>query len=180
MTGQQLDPHDAAWLRMGRPTNLMVVNSVMWFDEQLDWEAVRTVLTGRLVNRFPRFSQRVVEHGTSASWELDQDFDLERHLHQVTLPAPGRRADLQRYVNSTLHRPLRPDRPLWELHLVDGYNGAGSAVVFRIHHCIADGIALMRVMMSLTDDPRDAALADLAEPDSVDHHSGPLPALAHL
>jgi len=68
---------------------------------------------------------------------------------------------LESYVSSTLHHPLPAGQPLWEVHLIEGYNGSGSALISRIHHCIADGIALTRVMMSLTDDPNEAALADV-------------------
>ena len=46
--------------------------------------------------------------------------------------------------------PLDPARPLWQFHLVDNYDG-GSALIARIHHCYADGIALVRVMLSMTD-----------------------------
>ena len=46
--------------------------------------------------------------------------------------------------------PLDPARPRWQFHLVDNYDG-GSAVIARIHHCYADGIALVRVMLSMTD-----------------------------
>ena len=50
--------------------------------------------------------------------------------------------------------PLPPARPLWQFHLVERYDG-GSALVVRIHHCYADGIALVRVMLSMTDAARD-------------------------
>jgi WS/DGAT/MGAT family acyltransferase len=156
---------DAAWLHMDRPTNLMVVNSVMWFDEPLDWDDVRALVHRRLLARFPRFSQRVVQARGSVWWEDVANFDPEPHLHHVTLKQPGDRATLERYVSSLLADPLPLDRPLWDLYLVDGYHGdggtTGSALLSRIHHCVADGIALMRVMLSLTDDPVEAAGAQL-------------------
>ena len=49
---------DAAWLHMDRPTNLMIVNSVMWFDEPVDWTRCRRTFAERVVERFPRFRQR--------------------------------------------------------------------------------------------------------------------------
>ena len=42
------------------------------------------------------------------------------------------------------------ERPLWQFHLIDGYEG-GSALIARVHHCIGDGIALISVMMAITD-----------------------------
>ena len=57
----RLSSADAAWLHMDRPTNLMVINSVLLFDEPVDWERVKEVTQPRLVDRYPRFRQRVVE-----------------------------------------------------------------------------------------------------------------------
>ena len=173
-----MDAGDAAWLHMDRPFNRMIVNTVMWFDEPLDWDAVRTLLRERLVERYPRFSQRIVEVPALAWWEDVPSFDMSAHLHHSTLPAPGGRAELEHYVSSLLHQRLPLQQPLWELHLIDGYNGRGSAIVARIHHCIADGIALSRVMMSLTDDPSEAANADVNT--TARHRGGPLTTLAGL
>jgi diacylglycerol O-acyltransferase / wax synthase len=154
MNRHRMSPIDAAWLHMDRPDNRMIVTSVMWFDEQLDWGAVREVLRSRLLRRYPRFTQRVVEVPALAWWvDADEQFDLEDHLHHVRLPAPGGKRELQAFVSSLQHHHLPLYRPLWELHLVDGYRDGGSAIVARIHHCIADGIALSRVLMSLTDAP---------------------------
>ena len=52
---------DAAWLHMDRPTNLMVINSVMLFDEPVDWERVKQLTQERMVDAYPRFRQRPVE-----------------------------------------------------------------------------------------------------------------------
>ena len=137
---------------MDRPTNLMIINSVLWFGEPLDWGRARRVLVERIVEPFPRFSQLVHEGGvlSGPSWEDDPDFDVENHLHRFALPAPGDQAVLQEIVSDLVVRPLDRSRPLWEIILLEGYDG-GCALLVRMHHCIADGIALARVMMSLTD-----------------------------
>jgi len=150
MSRERMSHADAAWLRMDSPTNLMVVNSVLWFDEPIDESALRSVLSERLVGRFRRFRQRAVEdHGIW--WEDDPDFDLTRHLQHLELPPPRGRHELEALVASYLTVPLDRSRPLWELYVLDGYYG-GTALFFRMHHCIADGIALTRVLLSLTDD----------------------------
>jgi WS/DGAT/MGAT family acyltransferase len=180
MTRHRMSAPDAAWLHMERPANRMIVTSVMWFDEPLDWDAVRTVIEQRLVAPYPRFTQRVAERPAMAWWEDVEDFDLDAHLHRARLPDPGHRADLETFVSGLLHRPLAVHRPLWEAYFVDGYHGRASALVLRIHHCIADGIALARVMMSLTDDPGEAASAGVAPAAREPSPLGVLPALAHL
>ncbi len=140
---------DAAWLHMDRPTNLMVINSVLWFDEPVDWDAYADVIQERLIERFDRFSQRPVEGTTGPHWQ-DTEVDLELHLHRVALPAPGDRRALETFVSDRVATPLDRSRPLWEAYLIDGFNG-GAAVLMRMHHSIADGIALARVMLTLTD-----------------------------
>jgi WS/DGAT/MGAT family acyltransferase len=141
---------DAAWLHMDRPTNLMVINSVLWFDDPVDWDAYRELVRERLVERFDRFRQRPVEGIAGPHWE-DVEIDLDLHFHHVALPSPGDRQALEEFVSDRAATPLDRSRPLWDVYLIDGY-GDGAAVLTRMHHCIADGIALARVMLTLTED----------------------------
>ena len=164
---------DAAWLHMDRPTNLMIIHSVFWFDRPVDWERMRDTIQDRLVDAYPRFRQRVVgSHvpGRPPHWEDDPDYDIRNHIHHLGLPAPGGQTQLQELVSDLMTRPLDHSRPLWEMYAIDGY-GEGAAVVTRMHHCIADGIALARVMLSLTDSAPDAGVAPL--PPEVERHGGP-------
>lgn len=150
MSRHRMDPADVAWLHMDRPANRMIVTSVMWTDQPLDWTQVRALVRDRLVAVYPPFSQRVVEFTSLAWWEDVPDFDLSDCIVSHTLPGPGDRDALADYVSSLLHHPLPLHLPLWQLHFVDNYLG-GSAIVARIHHCVADGMALARVLLSLCD-----------------------------
>jgi diacylglycerol O-acyltransferase len=147
--GGRLPRADVAFLHMDRPTNLMVINFVMLFDEQLDRERLRTVIDGRLIERYPRFSQLVVEGRGGPSFAPDPSFDLDLHLLRRELPDAGDPA-LQEHVGELIALPLARSKPLWEMHLLDRPDGR-CAVLVRIHHCIVDGIALAQVMLSLTD-----------------------------
>jgi WS/DGAT/MGAT family acyltransferase len=170
---------DAAWLRMDRPENLMVIHAVMWFDEQPDWDRLREVIRERLVEPYPRFRQRAVGGAPVVgrpAWEDDPAFDLDLHLHRVALPEPGDDAALQAFVADRMVVPLDHSRPLWEYHLIDGYRG-GAAVLARIHHAIADGVALARVMLSLTDATPEDTGPPLTPPDTGHPHRGPLDAV---
>ncbi|MGB2851729.1 MAG: wax ester/triacylglycerol synthase family O-acyltransferase [Solirubrobacterales bacterium] len=165
---------DAAWLHMDQPTNLMVITGALWFEEPVDWERAREVLRTRLVEPFPRFRQRVVEGSTPLSgphWEDDERFDLDLHIHRVALPAPGDRTALQELVADLMAEPLDPSKPLWHFHFVEGLE-QGAAIVTRMHHCIADGIALARVLLSLTDEAPDEVGID--PPAEGDRRGGPL------
>ena len=121
---------DAAWLRMDRPTNLMIVNSVLWFDAPVDWERCRAVFLDRLVARFDRFRQRAVDGLPLAGphWEDDPDFDPDLHFHHVSLPAPHDRAALEEFIGDRASTPLDHSRPLWEVYLIDDF-GSGCAIL---------------------------------------------------
>lgn len=145
---------DAAWLRMEEPTNLMMITAVLWFDEPPDWERLQIVLRERLVERFPRFRQRLaMSAGLLAApyWEDDPAFDLQAHLGRLAVPPPGDRDALEALVSQWMSTPLDRARPLWQVHLIDDF-GQGSALLVRIHHALADGISLARVLLSLMDE----------------------------
>jgi diacylglycerol O-acyltransferase / wax synthase len=157
MARHSMPAADAAWLHMDRAANPMVVNSLIWFDEPLDWQRAREVFRERIVERFPRFRQRVAEPLGRPAFEDDPEFDLDQHMHRLALPAPGDQCTLQELVSDLITPPLDRSRPLWHAYLMEGF-GDGCALLMRIHHCIADGIALARVMLSLTDDAPDAGI----------------------
>ncbi len=144
---------DAAWLGMEDPTNLMMVSGVMVLDGPLDMKRMRLVLDRRLAP-FNRFHQRVVRPRTRAGiahWEDDPNFDVDNHVSHIALPAPAGDVALRSLVSDLMSAPLDLTKPLWHIHVIDGYDGR-SVVLARIHHSIADGIALVRVLLGLTDE----------------------------
>lgn len=152
---------DTAWLRMDMPTNLMVIVGVLMFEGRLEPARVKRTLERRFL-AYRRFRQRAVQDPTGAWWEDDADFDIDSHVHQVALPGKAGKAELQAYVSDLASTPLDATKPLWQFHLVDNFDG-GSALVMRIHHCYADGIALVQVMLSMTERSARASLALPAE-----------------
>jgi len=82
-------------------------------------------------------------------WEDDPLFDLRSHLHRIALPAPGDDQALQEVLSHLISTPLDRARPLWEIHLIENY-GNGCVLLFRLHHCLADGMALLHVLRSMT------------------------------
>jgi len=144
---------DTAWLRMDRPSNLMMICGVLSFGEQLTLARLKSTLSDRFL-RFKRFRQRPTQTATGAYWEEDADFDIDAHVRRVTLRGAAGKVELETLVSGLMATPLDPSKPLWQFDLVEGYEG-GSAVVVRIHHCYADGIALIQVMLSMTDADRE-------------------------
>lgn len=148
---RRLGVQDALWLEMDRPNNLMVVDSVMWTSDPLDWDRVHTVLDERMAGRYSVFRSRAVRDGDrSWWWEEDESFDLADHVSVVTLDDPDDPRSLQRLVSRQRTQMLDRDRPLWHSVWVDRY-GPGSAIITRTHHAIADGIRMVELAMSLFD-----------------------------
>ncbi len=149
---------DLAWLRMEHPTNLMMVTGILTFEERVEEGRLRAVLEERML-AFDRFSMRVIDPRlplVPAYWEDDPTFDINSHIHLVALPEPAGHDELQTMASDLMSTPLDYSKPLWNVHLVENYQG-GSAVIVRLHHCIADGMALVYVLLSMTDFAPDGA-----------------------
>lgn len=155
MVRKRLSRVDTAWLRMEDPTNLMMITGIIVLGAPVDYEQLRLLIQHRLL-RFDRFRQRVVHPALGGPyWADDPDFDLSYHLQRTTLPPPGDQAALQDIASLLASRQLDLSKPLWQLHLIEEY-GEGCALICRLHHCIGDGMALVHVLLSLTDAEPDA------------------------
>jgi diacylglycerol O-acyltransferase len=149
---------DAAWLHMDSPTNLAVITGVITFSGRVDIDRLRNTL-GKRLSLHKRFRQRVGKPAHAFGlprWELDPEFGLDRHIQPLYLPEPADFAILQQTVGEMMSQPLDPDRPLWVFYLVENY-AQGAALIGRLHHCIADGLALVQLMLSTADLEPDAA-----------------------
>ena len=143
---------DNFWLHMDHPANLMIITGIMEFKETIEYEKARKTLEDRLC-AFDRFRQRVILPISGvgpASWEFDPYFDIRSHFQRVALPAPGGKAELQCMVSDLMTVPMDRTKPLWSCHLIENYKN-GCALFFRLHHCIADGISLVYVLLSTAD-----------------------------
>ncbi len=142
------------------PKQPMIINAVLVFGgPPLELDRVRQLVRGRVLSHpsMARFSQRLVADRHAASgyaWEPDAHFELERHVFAVPpSEAPHSEAELQVWLAELVAEPLPRDRPLWALLLVEDFAGGGSALVFRCHHVVGDGIVMSGVLLQLLMDP---------------------------
>ena len=147
---ERMSPLDTAWLRMDRPANPMVITGVLIVEGPVDLDRLEEHLAARFL-AIPRFRQRAETRGAEYWWAGDPHFERQRHIRRVRLPGKGDKEELQRYIAELASEPLDKTRPLWQLRLVEHYEGSGAAVVIRIHHAIGDGMALIGVILSITD-----------------------------
>jgi len=148
--GVPLSPVDLAWLRMDEPANRMHVHGVLILDGDVSSADVARILGERFA-RIPRFMQRIADHWGNMEWVDDADFDVSRHVFEQHLHAPGSDRVLTTAIERHLHEGLDRAHPLWAFHVLRGYQHDETVVLARIHHAIGDGVALMMVLLAMTD-----------------------------
>ncbi len=168
MPRRPLTSVDTAWWRMEDPTNLMMITGVMVFGAPIDYEQLKATFQYGLFG-FDRFRQRIVQSACGGFyWEEDPNLDIGYHVQRATLSSPGDQAALQELASVLASTQLDLSHPLWQIHLVENYRG-GCALVCRLHHCIGDGLALVHVLLSLTDSKPDTSWP-LHEPEQRRRH----------
>ena len=156
LSGERMTKVDTAWLRMDSESNLMMIVGVWIMTPSITHAQLCNRIEERLL-KYPRFTQRVVQDSAGATWVKDTKFDIRQQVVLEKLGTSSKKHSnvqqeraLQDRVADLAVTPLDKKRPLWQFHLVEDYQG-GAALIVRIHHCIADGIALISVTQSLVD-----------------------------
>ena len=156
---RQLTSVDAQFLALESPRQTGHVGSLLMLDPstapggELTLEAFQAVIAARLAV-VPPLRWRLVEvpfgldHGY---WIEDPDFDLDFHVRELALPAPGTDAMLAEQVARIVARPLDRARPLWEIYLLHGVHGDQMAVLTKIHHALIDGMSGAEILGALLD-----------------------------
>ena len=149
---------DAEFLHVEDGIGHMHIAGVCTFDGPPPAFAELERLMSSKLHLIPRYRQRVrqvpLELGRPV-WSDDPHFELGYHLRHTALPAPGDDAALCRLMGRVMSQPLDRDRPLWEIWLVEGLADGRWALLFKVHHCLVDGIAgvgLLTAVLDLTPD----------------------------
>ena len=120
---------------------------------RLDMQTVSTLLRERL-HLLPPLRWRLVEVPLGLDlpyWTEDPDFDLDFHVRETALPAPGDDRQLAETVARLFGRPLDRRRPLWELYVIHGLTEGRVALLTKIHHSVVDGISGNEIMAAVLD-----------------------------
>lgn len=152
MTRDRLSNIDTALLQLDDPTNLMMAAAILLFSAPVEFERLQATFEARLLS-MRRFRQRIVWPTFGPGhpyWVDDLDFDLNYHVQRVVLPAPGDQAALHDAVSLLASTPLDLTRSPWQVHLVENYDKC-CALVLRFHHSLADGMAIVHVILSMSD-----------------------------
>jgi WS/DGAT/MGAT family acyltransferase len=149
----------AGLLYLERPDAPLTVAALATLSGGLGREELVRELEGRL-HRLPRLMQRPVPFPFDLmypSWEDAPQFRAADHVYHWGLPGGEGEATLRELVAQLVAQPLRPDRPLWEMHLVDGLPGGRCALLLKVHHCLLEGVASTRMLELLLGRPGERA-----------------------
>lgn len=141
---------DNYWFRQDRPYNHLTINAMWIMADRVDLERLQKHIETRWVTAHRRWKQRPVYYSTGTYWETDTHFEISNHVRRVGLPGAQGKEELEEFVSNLVSTPMDPTKPLWDWHLVQDYQG-GSVLIPRFHHCYADGIALIQVLLEATD-----------------------------
>ena len=161
---ERLHTLDAEFLHLEDGVGHLHIAGISVFEGPPATEAELTALLAAKLHLIPRYRQRVrsvpLELGRPV-WVDDPHFNLAYHLRYTALPAPGDDAALCRLMGRLMSQALDPDRPLWEIWLVEGLADGRWALIFKVHHCMVDGIAGVGLLTALLDIDPDAPLPDV-------------------
>jgi diacylglycerol O-acyltransferase len=150
--GDRLSWGDTVFLHLEREGMPLNVACVCVFEGEIPFKACVQFVESKLP-LIPRYLKRVVPPPLNIglpSWEFDPTFDIRRHLREVTLKH-GTDVELKTLAGKILSTVMDRQHPLWDLTLVHGLKGDRSGLIFRLHHCLADGIAGVGIMNVLMD-----------------------------
>lgn len=159
---EQLTPLDAGFLEVedSDPHVSLAVGAVSIIEGPAPTYHEFVEVIAARVSSIPRCRQVLRTHPLDLRpphWVDDPHFDISRHLHRLALPDPGGNAELFEMIATLMERRLDRERPLWDCCFIEGLADNRWAVLTKIHHCIADGIATTQVLAKFSDNGADTS-----------------------
>lgn len=160
---ETLEGLDAAFLALETPTVHLHIGAVLvlgppegrrsLFSPGTRFVQIRRLVGSRL-HLAPVLRQRAMRAPLAMHrpvWVDDPHFTLDDHVRRLRLPEPGGTAELHEVVGDLLSQPLPPDRPLWQLAVVEGLGGERTALIFKVHHALLDGVSGAELLAAFLD-----------------------------
>jgi WS/DGAT/MGAT family acyltransferase len=146
-----LDPLDSAFITLESPGAPLHIAAVLELDHPASgpvdalttFEEIKALVAARL-HEIPKLTKRILRTPFDLAWPVwvdDPEFDLDEHVLRRACPSPGGEAELDALVGRIMATELPPDRPLWEVCVVEGLADGRTALILKIHHALADGVS---------------------------------------
>jgi len=160
---ERLSALDAEFLHLEDGAVHMHIAGACVFDDPPPTIGAIEALVSSKLHLIPRYRHRVraVPFGLGRPvWVDDPHFDIGYHVRHTALPAPGDDPGFCTLMGRIMSQPLDRERPLWETWLVEGLEGGKWALIFKVHHCMVDGIAGVGLLTALLDFKADAVVGE--------------------
>ena len=155
---RRLTTIDSTFLYFEKAEQPMHIGGCMLYEGRVSRDELACLLLDRL-HRLPRYRQKIVFPPftlTHPTWEDDPDFDIAHHVDEITLPAPADDRVMAEVGGRAYGGMLDRAHPLWKLILLQGRADGNTAVVWKIHHAMIDGLSGVDLTMVLHDVTADA------------------------
>ncbi len=182
---ERLTGLDAGFLYMETPALHMHTLKIAVLDpapgvDELPIEWVREQI-GQRLHLLPPFTRRLVElpgRFHHPVWIEDPDFDIRDHVRSQTVPSPGTQREMDEVIAEIASRPLDRRRPLWEMYLLEGLEDGRIAVLVKIHHAAADGVAASALLANVMTTIAEASTS--VAPPAAPRRTEPVPTTRQL
>ena len=159
-TGYRLSSQDATFIYGESQTGPLHIGSIGVFEGRIDFNAMLGHFEER-IHLVPRYRQRLVEvplNVAHAMMEDDPEFSFDNHVFRHELEDGMSEAEALAEIMETYQTPLERNHPLWQLHSFENLEGNRTALVWKVHHCLVDGVSgveLLKVMYDFRAEPED-------------------------
>jgi WS/DGAT/MGAT family acyltransferase len=152
---ERLSPQDASFLYVENELNHMAIAALGIFEGPAPGQDEIEGMVESKLDLVPRYRQRVrfvpFDLGRPIWWD-DPHFHLRYHVRHTALPAPGSREQLRTLVGRVMSQQLDRTKPLWEMWVVEGLDDGSWAILLKLHHCMADGVAATDLLSVILDE----------------------------
>ncbi|PJF29326.1 MAG: hypothetical protein CUN52_08980, partial [Phototrophicales bacterium] len=148
-----LGPVDSAFFYVETQKNPMNIGAVCIFDGVMHFDELVKLVDSR-IHRAPIYQQKIVQTPLNLGqpmWMYDPDFYVGNHIFRLRLEPPGTEEQLRQLAGRLVSSPLNRDKPLWEMHVIEGLSDNRTAIFFKVHHCMVDGLAAVELLTLLFD-----------------------------
>jgi diacylglycerol O-acyltransferase len=151
-----LGPVDSAFYYVERPETPMNIGALTLFDGTIDFDELVDHIEARL-HEIPRYRERIIQAPFNLgqpTWIPDPDFYIGNHVKHVRLEPPASEVELRKLTGELLSQTLDRNKPLWVIYVIDGLRDQ-TALFFKVHHCMVDGLAAIELFIFLMDVHKD-------------------------
>jgi diacylglycerol O-acyltransferase / wax synthase len=175
----RLSTQDAAFIYGESYHGPLHVGCITYFDGHIDHDEFVAHMEARM-HLLPRYRQRLVFvplNLAHATWEDDPEFEVRKHVYPHSLPLETGKAEFLKDAMEVFASMLDRGRPLWEAHVFSGIEGDQTAIIWKMHHCLVDGVSGMELLSASLDLRRDTPVLESPEPFRAQPLPGPAKSL---